>query len=135
MVYGINGRDYTLDANGKLASRPTNQVFMPEWASNYVPWQRFDAVIGDAVINDYRNWNNGAILQKDIGFIFDAEPVKVEYAQITAVVNEYAPQIVWGFTDYDAAYPEFLRRLKNGGIDKYAAEYQRQFSVFYNSRR
>jgi putative aldouronate transport system substrate-binding protein len=135
LVYGINGRDYTLDANGKLATRPSNQVFMPEWAPNYVPWQRFDAVIDDAVINDYRNWNNGAILQKDIGFIFDAEPVKVEYAQITAVVNEYAPQIVLGFTDYDAAYPEFLRRLKNAGIDKYVAEYQRQFSAFYRGKR
>jgi putative aldouronate transport system substrate-binding protein len=108
---------------------------MPEWVPNYVPWQRFDAVIDDTVINDYRNWNNGAILQKDIGFIFDAEPVKVEYAQITAVVNEYVPQIVLGFADYDAVYPEFLRRLKNAGIDKYTAEYQRQFSAFYNGRR
>ncbi|MDR1399167.1 MAG: hypothetical protein LBJ41_04525 [Treponema sp.] len=26
-------------------------------------------------------------MQKDIGFTFDAEPVKVEYAQITAVVQ------------------------------------------------
>jgi putative aldouronate transport system substrate-binding protein len=135
MVYGVNGRDYTLDANGKLATRPSNQIFMPEWASNYVPWQRFDAVIDDAVINDYQHWNDGAILQKDIGFIFDVEPVKVEYAQITAVVNEYAPQIVWGFADYNTVYPEFQRRLKNAGIDKYVAEYQKQFSAFYSGKR
>jgi putative aldouronate transport system substrate-binding protein len=134
LVYGINGKDYTLDANGKLASRSSNQVFLPEWAPNYVPWQRFDAVIDDAVINDYQHWNDGAILQKDIGFIFDAEPVKVEYAQITAVLTEYAPQIVLGFADYNAVYPEFLRRLKNAGIDKYVAEYQRQFSAFYKNR-
>jgi putative aldouronate transport system substrate-binding protein len=131
MVYGVNGRDYTLDAGGKLASRPSNQVFLPEWAPNHVSWQRFDTAIDDAVINDYLHWNDGAILQKDIGFTFDAGPVNVEYAQITAVVNEYAPQIVWGFADYGAAYPEFLRRLKNAGIGKYLAEYQRQFSAFY----
>jgi putative aldouronate transport system substrate-binding protein len=135
LVYGINGKDYTLDANGKLAARPSNQVFLPEWAPNYVPWQRFDAVIDDAVINDYRHWNDGAIMQKDVGFTFDAEPVKVEYAQIQAVVNEYAPQIVWGFADYNAVYPEFLRRLKNAGIDKYVTEYQKQFSVFYRSKK
>jgi putative aldouronate transport system substrate-binding protein len=40
LVYGINGRDYTLDSRGRLATRPTNQVFLPEWAPNYVPWQR-----------------------------------------------------------------------------------------------
>jgi hypothetical protein len=59
----------------------------------------------------------------------------VEYAQIIAVVNEYAPQIVWGFADYDTVYPEFLRRLKNAGIDSYTAEYQRQFSAFYSGKR
>ncbi|MDR2419607.1 MAG: ABC transporter substrate-binding protein [Treponema sp.] len=134
MVYGINGHDYTLNANGKLSTRPSSQVFLPEWAPNYVPWQRFDAVIDDAVINDYRRWNDGAIMQKDIGFTFDAEPVKVEYAQITAVVNEYAPQLVWGFADYSAVYPEFQRRLKNAGIDKYMAEYQKQFSAFYRAK-
>jgi putative aldouronate transport system substrate-binding protein len=135
MVYGINGKDYTLDAKGKLLTRPSNQVFMPEWAPNYVPWQRFDAVIDDVIINEYRYWNDGAILQKDIGFTFDAEPVKVEYAQITAVVNEYAPQIVWGFADYDTVYPEFQRRLKNAGIDTYVAEYQKQFSAFYKTKK
>jgi putative aldouronate transport system substrate-binding protein len=135
MVYGVNGKDYSLDANGNLATRPSRQVFFPEWAWNYVPWQRFDAVIDDVVINEYRHWNDGAILQKDVGFTFNAEPVNVEYAQITAVVNEYAPQIVWGFADYDSVYPEFLRRLKNAGIDKYMAEYQKQFSAFYKSKR
>ncbi|MDR3173462.1 MAG: ABC transporter substrate-binding protein [Treponema sp.] len=135
MVYGVNGKDYTLDAKGKLATRPSNQVFLPEWAPNYVPWQRFDSVIDDAVVDDYRKWNDGAIMQKDIGFTFDAEPVKVEYAQIQAVVNEYAPQIVWGFADYNTVYPEFLRRLKNAGIDRYAAEFQKQFSTFYSGKK
>jgi putative aldouronate transport system substrate-binding protein len=135
IVYGVNGKDYTLAANGNLATRPSNQVFFPEWAWNYVPWQRFDAVIDDVVINDYRHWNDGAILQKDVGFTFNAEPVNVEYAQITAVVNEYAPQLVWGFADYDTVYPEFLRRLKNAGIDKYVADYQRQFSAFYKTKK
>jgi putative aldouronate transport system substrate-binding protein len=135
MVYGVEGLDYTLDARGKLATRPTSQVLFPEWAANLSKWQRFESIIDDTVINDYKRWNDGAILQKDIGFIFDLEPVKVEYAQIQAVVNEYVPQIVWGFADYAAAYPELQRRLKNAGIDKYIAEYQKQFSAWYNTKK
>jgi putative aldouronate transport system substrate-binding protein len=135
LVYGVERTDYTLDTQGKLATRPTSQVFFPEWASNLSKWQRFESIVDDDVIDTYKHWNDGAILQKDIGFIFDLEPVKVEYAQIQAVVNEYVPQIVWGFADYAQAYPELERRLKRAGIDKYIAEYQSQFSAFYKTKK
>jgi putative aldouronate transport system substrate-binding protein len=135
MVYGIEGVDYTLDSRGKLSTRPTSQVLLPEWASNLSKWQRFESIVDDSVIDDYKQWNDGAILQKDIGFIFDIEPVKVEYAQIQSVVNEYVPQIVLGFVDYAQAYPELQRRLKNAGIDTYIAEFQNQFSAWYKTKK
>jgi putative aldouronate transport system substrate-binding protein len=135
MTYGVRGVDYELDSSGKISSRRASQVFVPDWASNLASkWLRFENSIPDDVINDYRHWNDGAILQKDIGFIFNVEPVRVEYAQIQSVVNEYIPPIALGFVDYDAAYPDFLRRLKNAGIDRYMAEFQRQFSEFYRNR-
>jgi putative aldouronate transport system substrate-binding protein len=134
MTYGIEGVDYTLNAEGKIIARPTPQVMFPEWCNNNSKWQLFESIIDNEVINDYRNWNRGSILQKDIGFIFDLEPVKVEYAQIQAVVNEYVPPIVYGFRDYASAYPELQRRLKNAGLDKYMAEYQKQFSDWYTKK-
>ena len=134
MTYGVRGVDYELDSGGRISSRKTSQVFIPDWASFLTKWHRFETFIPDDVINDYRNWNDGAILQKDIGFIFDVEPVRVEYAQIQGVVNEFIAPIALGFVEYDAAYPEFLRRFKNAGIDRYMAEYQRQFSAFYRNK-
>ncbi|GHV67003.1 hypothetical protein AGMMS49928_03040 [Spirochaetia bacterium] len=135
MTYGIEGTDYTLNAQGKIATRPNLQVIMPEWASNNAKWQIFEGYIDNAVINDYLHWNDGSILQKDIGFIFDLEPVKVEYAQIQAVTNEYVPPITYGFVNYDTAYPELLRRLKAAGIDKYMAEFQKQFNTWYSTKK
>jgi len=135
MTYGVRGMDYELNNSGKISMRKASQVFIPDWASNIASkWLRFETVVPDDVINDYRHWNDGAILQKDMGFVFDAEPVKVEYAQIQSVVNEFIPPLALGFTEYDSAYPEFSRRLKNAGIDKYIAEFQRQFSEFYRKR-
>jgi putative aldouronate transport system substrate-binding protein len=132
MSYGVEGVDYTLDGNGKFISRSTGQIFINDWASNLASkWLRFNNDIDDDIIYDYQHWNDGAILQKDIGFIFDLEPVKVEYAQIQSVISEYVPPIAMGFAEYNRVYPELLRRLKNAGIDKYMVEYQRQFSAFY----
>ncbi|GHT58779.1 hypothetical protein FACS1894109_13550 [Spirochaetia bacterium] len=135
MTYGIEGVDYTLNAQGKIATRPNSQVFLPEWAPNNAKWQIFESIISNEVINDYLHWNDGSILQKDIGFIFDVEPVKVEYAQIQAVTSEYVPPITYGFVNYDTAYPELQRRLKAAGIDKYIAEFQKQFSTWYNNKK
>ena len=136
MTYGVRGVDYELDSSGKITTRRASQVFIPDWASNIASkWLRFESSIPDDVINDYRHWNDGAILQKDIGFVFDPEPVKVELAQIGSVVGELIPRISLGFVDYDAVYPEFLRRYKNAGIDQYIAEYQRQFSAFYRNKK
>ncbi|MCL2472042.1 MAG: DUF3502 domain-containing protein [Treponema sp.] len=136
MTYGVKGVDYELDDSGKITKRPTSQVFMYDWASNLASkWLRFESVVPDDVINDYRHWNDGAILQKDIGFVFNLEPVKVEYAQIQSVISEYAIPIIYGFADYDTAYPELLRRLKNAGIDKYMAEFQKQFTEFYKTKK
>ncbi len=39
-----------------------------------------------------------------------------------------------GFTSYEDGYDELLSRLKAAGIDEYLAEYQAQFSEFYNNQ-
>jgi putative aldouronate transport system substrate-binding protein len=135
MVYGIKGVDYELDASGKLLNRKSEQVFMNDWCAAIAKWMRFASYIDDDVIYEYRHWNDGSILQKDIGFVFNLEPVLVEYAQLQNVEMEYIAPIVLGFEDYDKAYPELLRRLKNAGLDKYVAEYQRQFTEFYRNKK
>ncbi|MBN2983051.1 DUF3502 domain-containing protein [Cohnella algarum] len=36
-----------------------------------------------------------------------------------------------GFVDYEANFPKALEKLKEAGIDKYVAEYQKQFSEWH----
>jgi putative aldouronate transport system substrate-binding protein len=133
-IYGVQGVDYELNADGKFKTRNSSQEFFNDWAANISKWLRFDAYVDDDVIDEYRNWDQGSILQKDIGFVFNLDPVSVEYAQIENVVSEYIYPIVYGFVDYDTAWPEAQRRLKAAGIDKYIAEFQKQFSEFYKGK-
>lgn len=133
-TYGIEGEDYTLNEEGMFTEKKYDTIFFHEWATTQIDFMRFQDSVAEDVIEDYETWNDGCIMQKDIGFVFDLEPVKEQYALLQNVGTEYLVPIALGFADYDTAFPEALQRLKDAGIDEYLAEYQRQFSEFYNNK-
>lgn len=134
-TYGIKGEDYNLKDNGRIVDKKNDGVFLHEWATTHSKYMRFPDYVPDDTIAAYKVWNDGAIPQKDIGFAFELEPVKEIYAQLQNVAVEYFVPISLGFADYDSAYPEAIKRLKDAGIDQYMAEYQKQFSEFYKSKQ
>ncbi|KHL93462.1 hypothetical protein QW71_23335 [Paenibacillus sp. IHB B 3415] len=129
-AYGIEGTDYTLDANGRLTKINTDSL-IPDWLLMNKNFMRFDNTVPDDFIADYKAWDDGAIISKGAGFNFDNTPVKNEETKLNGVFTEYLAPIGSGFSDYDSAYPKALERLKAAGIDKYIAEYQKQFSEWY----
>lgn len=69
-----------------------------------------------------------------MGFVFDTEPVEDVIAQLSSVYTEYCEPMLLGFTTYEDGYDELISRLKSAGLDDYMAEYQAQFSEFYNNQ-
>jgi putative aldouronate transport system substrate-binding protein len=66
----------------------------------------------------------------DMGFMFDTEPVMNEITAVTAVVNEYEKQLVYGAVDPAVVLPQFLARLKAAGSDRVVAEVQAQVDAW-----
>lgn len=133
-TYGVKDVDYTLDTNGKLLTKKNDGVFFNEWVTANVDYLRWDSKIPDSYIQVYKHFNDGCIPQKDIGFVFNPDPVKTVIAQMEAVRTEYLVPIAVGLKDYNTYYPDALKRLKDAGLDQYIAEFQKQFSVFYNNK-
>jgi putative aldouronate transport system substrate-binding protein len=129
-AYGIEGTDYTLDENGRLTKITTDSL-IPDWLLMNKNFMRFDNTVPDEFIAEYKAWDDGAIISKGAGFNFDNTPVKNEETKLNGVFTEYLAPIGSGFSDYDTAFPKALDRLKAAGIDKYIAEYQKQFSEWY----
>ncbi|MDR2571887.1 MAG: ABC transporter substrate-binding protein [Oscillospiraceae bacterium] len=69
-----------------------------------------------------------------VGFIFDNEPVSVEMAALTSVINEYSSQLTVGAIDPKTAVPDYLAALKANGIDRVLDELNTQLREFYASR-
>ncbi|WP_139787344.1 DUF3502 domain-containing protein [Cohnella massiliensis] len=55
----------------------------------------------------------------------------VSKAKINGVFSEYMAPVGNGFVEYAANFPKALEKLKEAGIDKYVAEYQKQFSEWH----
>lgn len=133
-TYGDEGTDYTLDENGRISGQTVTGVFFEGWTTAHIDYMRFSPLIPDEQVEAYKQWNDGAEPQKDLGFVFDTEPVEDVIAQPSSVYTEYCEPMLLGFTTYEDGYDELISRLKSAGLDDYMAEYQAQFSEFYNNQ-
>ncbi len=77
--------------------------------------------------NELEKFNENATKSKALGFVFDPSPVSTELSALNNIRNEYHVALEVGVMDPERHLPEFNKRLKDAGIDKYIAEKQRQF--------
>ena len=66
-----------------------------------------------------------------LGFTFDNSAYTAEYAALQNIYDEYANQLLSGFLDPVSGTAEFNDKLKKAGLNRYIAEKQRQFDVWY----
>ena len=133
ILYGVEGKDYTIGDDGQLEMINTDTLF-ETWLPDNINFKRYQSYITEDQIKTYESWNDGCIPQKDLGFSFDMTPVQTEYAQMQAVEQEYFNPITNGLVEYDEAIDEALKKLEEAGIDRFLEEYQKQFSAFYESK-
>jgi len=135
LVYGVQGKDYDLDG-GKIVPKSTDALF-DEWAFANIPagLKLYPKSASDDAINAYKHWNDGSIASKAAGFLMNMEPVKTEQAQLSAIINEYGTPMMMGFLPYDKNYDTFIKKLKAAGLDKYVAEYQKQFTAYKATKK
>ena len=78
-----------------------------------------------------RNFNNSIEEQYTsdaLGYCFNSEPVKTEYAAVTDVIKQYDSILGYGVVDPDEELETFRAALKAAGIDKVIEENQKQFN-------
>ena len=135
---GIEGRHYIYD-------EATNTVSRGEEASDYefdvwawgirhanFPWPATD----DERINAANKHLKDTQVKDEEwpywGFNFDYNPVSAEWAVISALITEHDASFNLGmFGDKtEQTYEEFVRKLKDGGLEAYMAEWNRQRDEF-----
>ena len=130
LSHGIEGKHYTRTDNDHIKYVPKSG-----YAPNH-PWafgNQFNSYVMEG--NDVDIWdkekafNLSAEQSPLLGFRPNKDNVTTEMAQVMAVVQEFKG-LDKGSADVTKAYPQMIERLKNAGLEKIKAEYQKQINEF-----
>lgn len=132
MSLGVEGINYKLDGNSaSYDGIAADKQYLPiSWAWTDMRFAKFSNNISPAQLDVMKNWDNDAIKTDLIGFSVDSEPVKSELAKVNAIVIEYQKPLYSGLVEYSSVKEKLLKRLKDAGIDKVLAEYQKQLDAY-----
>jgi putative aldouronate transport system substrate-binding protein len=145
LFYGIRGRHYELTEDNKLTLppgvTPENNGYP---AGGPCPWgfmnRKFHKESADANPETERIRREvlvpKAIVPTLLSFVFDAEPVKTEYAAIKGLEDQYFKPLNFGLVDNPSAYlAEYREMLRRSGIERVKAEMQRQVDEYLAATR
>lgn len=145
LVYGIEGEHYTKVNDMEVqpigyTSQPTSESPYGQyrWAvgNTFHGYEIYMENKNKIYKNDFiKELNERARGSKLQGFTLDTDPIKIELAQVTAVVGEYKKSLNSGAAaDPMKLYNEFQEKLIAAGDDKVVAEIQRQIDEWRNNK-
>ncbi len=131
LCYGIEGKHYNLNAEGKVV-KIADSGYNPN--GNWKFGNTYNALLLEGQTEEQMKISLEMNLTAKVGlldgFTFDKSAVETEVANVSAVVEEYK------YSEDGAVAPEeymdeFVKKLKDAGQDKIIAEYQRQLDEFF----
>ena len=131
-TFGIEGEDYTYDANGQVTQ--TSEKY------NHSMWESASATIVTPLDNEpankadlYNDFNGGANTSCAAGFRFDKTPVEAQYAACQNVFNQYGFALENGGVapaDVQSTIDAYQAALDEAGYQDVLAEFQSQYNAW-----
>ena len=136
MFYGIEGRDYEKDPdNPNVISRKSDSYYVSE----FLVGNQFLGYVLDTypenVWEETDKANKAAPVYPYLGFAFDPSPFECEITQMSAVNKEYSPILSNGLEVPEVAVPEYQSKMKTAGMEKVAAELEKQFNEWKKTQQ
>lgn len=137
IIYGIEGRDYVLDADGYV-SYPEGQdsTTVPYTAQlscgtlgNF--FKMYPMVGTDKASLDWElEQNETAATSPAMGFTFDASALNTQYTAVSNVISQYLPGLVCGSLDPDTEIDNFIKALNDAGYQDILEAKQEQLDAW-----
>ena len=131
-TFGIEGEDYTYDANGQVTQ--TSEKY------NHSMWESASATIVTPLDNEpankadlYKDFNGGAKTSPAAGFRFDKTPVEAQLAACQNVFEQYGFILENGgyaAADVESTIEAYQAALDEAGYQDVLAEFQNQYNAW-----
>lgn len=130
-MWGEEGIDYTLNDEGLVVKNDDSDF---GHAMQWLCPAEFIAYVQEGNPADlweqYRNFNEGAIVSKASGFTFNMTNVATQFTAVTNVYNQYQKAIEFGFSDPDTTIAEMNEAMKKAGLQDIIDEKQAQLDAW-----
>jgi len=135
--YGIEGKQYVVTADGKMA-RPEGYNSDTDSIQTDFWWGRNDDLLlkdADRNLEGYdaltKEYNSFAIDYPYGQFVFNSDAVSPYIANLSAVYAQYLPLIAFGKgDDAEGTVAEFRQAMKDAGYEEVLAEVQKQMTEY-----
>jgi putative aldouronate transport system substrate-binding protein len=137
VLYGVQGRHWTpvgTDQRRHVNGPDGNRIYAFDfWMIEYVKYHRWDETDGSPQ-EEKDNWIRNiypdrTVISPVVGFNFDSQPVRVEYANVIAEYTASILPIKVGVLPYAGNFQAALAKMKAAGSDAVIAEYRRQLAA------
>ena len=131
-TYGIEGEDYTLDADGKVVQN-NEKYSHAAWESTSVVPLTLCAGEPDDKVQMYLDNNGAAAASCAAGFRFNAAPVEAQYAACNNVFDQYGYVLELGgypAADVAATIEAYNAALDEAGYQDVLAEFSAQYDAW-----
>ncbi|OPJ63380.1 DUF3502 domain-containing protein [Clostridium oryzae] len=133
LTYGIKGKHYDITKDNQL--KPLDQEGFQQ--EGYCSWGyrdtnfRKDLVGSPKNLKDFRqNLKDNAVDNIYTSFNLNTDPVKNEYASVLNVMQQYYLPLKLGYVDPVKGLATLKEKLKQAGVEKVQAEFQKQLDEF-----
>ena len=143
LAYGIEGVHYNkIDEN---TIEPIGYTGQPSSSSNYglYKWNTgntkyafatiSDSIIGDDI--DEINNNEHTVVSSLAGLVLDTSNIEAEIAQINTVFEEYKDLNCGSRPNVDSVYEEYMKKVKEAGLETVREELQKQVDEFFKNKK
>jgi putative aldouronate transport system substrate-binding protein len=143
VLYGVQGRHWTpvgTDKRQHVRGPDGNNLYaFDSWMIEYVKYHRFD-VEDHASDLEKADWLGNiypdqTVVSPMVGFNFNSEPVRVEFANVMAEYTASILPIKVGVIPYAGNFPAAIAKMKAAGNDKVIAEYRRQLAAYIAAKK
>lgn len=92
--------------------------------------QKWDISYPENIEEQFKEYNDSAIISSYNGFTFDVVPVETQVAALTNVIAKYGPTLETGTVDPEEYIPKYVKELEENGSKELANEVINQLKNF-----
>lgn len=136
LCYGIEGKHYTLNEEGKLEFPETTGY---KAAGDWKYGNQFNAYITAGMDDDVwevtERMNNEAVVTPYSDFVFDTDPVRTQVAQVASADSEYSGGGMTTTKDLTKFLADRMKLARDSGFDDVLAEVKKQMAEHIASKK